>query len=188
MKGTAAAAKCEAALVPAGAADPEPPGAPSHQFAGHRYFALVMQNCTGPTTRNTFLGPRFSKSIRAGCGAVSAGVRWCIPTLYSAWCSMAVLGLIHRHACRRLPGFSGRALIALAVPMTLQPCWRASTALTTWERWRRRSLTCRFSCMVPFPAVMMLQKLYALHREFSRHQQEGPCCSQNISAAPHRRS
>jgi len=63
VRGTAAAARCE------GCADVTAQryaAATSIQSAGHGYFALVMQHCTGPATRAVFLQPTMRQHVIAG--------------------------------------------------------------------------------------------------------------------------
>ena len=66
VKGTAATAKREAAQGSADATAQKYSDTTSIVGASNGYYALVMQHCTGPATRDVFLKPTLSEVLSAG--------------------------------------------------------------------------------------------------------------------------
>ena len=66
VKGTAAAARCEYAPDLLGAAAQDFSNPTAIVSAGHGHYAMVMQHCTGPATRDIFLKPTVDKLVKSG--------------------------------------------------------------------------------------------------------------------------
>ena len=66
VKGSAAAAKCEAARASADAPGQKYADTTAILDVSHGYYALVMQHCSGSATKDVFLKPTWSKVVTAG--------------------------------------------------------------------------------------------------------------------------